>query len=77
MEPTNYKWWGPNSKQTLRLFCQHSVIKGGSSTSRKQIQDEKESQIIMESIVANMPRMDFYSNKAFLMELSVCCGQKG
>ena len=30
----------------------------------------------MESTVANTPRMDFYSNKAFLTGLSVCCGEK-
>lgn len=31
----------------------------------------------MESTLVNMPRMAFCSNKAFLMELPVCCGEKG
>ena len=30
----------------------------------------------MASTVANTPRMDFYSNEAFLTGLSVCCGEK-
>lgn len=69
--------WGADGKQPFMLFCQHSVIKGGSSTSRKQIQDKKGSQIIMDSTASNMPRMVFCSNKAFYWIHPSRCGEKG
>lgn len=54
MEQTSYKQRGPDSEQTFRLFGPHSVIKGGSSTSREQIPEEKESQVVPESTVATL-----------------------